>query len=236
MNIQKYFWAKITSEGKPGISVLEHMINVGNVAQSISEHSIDLLHRFNLSSEEIGALAALHDLGKISPGFQMKCDAWLHENNFHDIAKNNVWDTQMETDHGKVSHSALQIFLNEISLDSNIAKYVSAVLGAHHGRLNPPNDRGFKPCGAITENKTGIDWNTERELAAKTIWEIFKAHDINALSDTSPVLWWLAGLTSVADWIGSDERFFSSSKQVELISKKVIALNALEHRLSKPKN
>jgi hypothetical protein len=39
----------------------------------------------------------------------------------------------------------------------------------------------------------------------------------------------LAGLTSVADWIGSDERFFSSSKQVELISKKVIALNALDH-------
>src|SRR5690606_10105116 len=41
-------------------------------------------------------------------------------------------------------------------------------------------------------------------------WDYFKAKDMPIeLDDSSPSLWWFAGLTSVADWIGSDERFFS---------------------------
>lgn len=75
------FWAKTTPEDKPGISVYDHMINVGYVAQCIAESSPELLERFNVLASVVGALAALHDLGKISPGFQRKCEAWLEENN-----------------------------------------------------------------------------------------------------------------------------------------------------------
>jgi len=74
-----YFWAKTTSKGKPGISVLEHMLNVGYVADSIAESSPELLELFQIDSQSVGALAALHDLGKISPGFQRKCEEWLRE-------------------------------------------------------------------------------------------------------------------------------------------------------------
>ena len=106
-----YFWAKTTNDGKPGISVYDHMLNVGCVAKCIAELSPQLLERFQLQASVVGALASLHDLGKISPGFQRKCETWLEENGLVKVARNGCWNTAMELDHGKVSHSAIQEFL-----------------------------------------------------------------------------------------------------------------------------
>lgn len=211
----KNFWAKTTSDNKPGISVFQHMINVGCVAKRIAETSPELLIRFNLQSELVGALAALHDLGKISPGFQRKCIIWLKDNDLLTIDQKNCWDTGTEPDHGKVSHASIQDFLVSQGVGRSVAKYVAAVLGAHHGRLKYlPNDRGIKPpfIKPIIENVSGINWEMERQEYAKRMWGFF---DVGSFSDEflsgeSFALWWFAGLTSVADWIGSDERFFSA--------------------------
>lgn len=221
-----YFWAKSTPEGKPGISVCDHMMNVGCVARCIAEASPEILERFNLQSAAVGALAALHDIGKISPGFQRKCEAWLEENGLAKTARNGCWDTAMESDHGKVSHAAIQVFLSEAGLDRTTAKFVSAVLGAHHGRLNPPNDRGYRP---ISEAHSRIDWDGERMANAQMIWDrIAGSNNTITLSDDSPSLWWLAGLTSVADWIGSDERFFPPERRTGNIDVTSLAQNALD--------
>lgn len=117
-----HFWAKTTYEGKPGISVYEHMVNVGCVAKCIADASPTLLERFQLKSNIVGALAALHDLGKISPGFQKKCEAWLVENDLEKVSVTGCWDTSMEPDHGKVSHAAIQAFLLGIGIDRKTAK------------------------------------------------------------------------------------------------------------------
>lgn len=210
-----YFWAKTTSDGQPGLSVIDHMFNVGSVARCIAEASPGILDRFDLQIQVISALAALHDLGKISPGFQYKCEAWLSENDLLKIARNGCWDTAMESDHGKVSHSAIQKYLDEIGIPKKTAKFVSAILGAHHGRLNPPNDRGYHPPKLIVDSASRIDWDAERMEAARSIWDSLEGCNNLPLSltDASPSLWWLAGLTSVADWIGSDERFFPSERR-----------------------
>ena len=43
-------------------------------------------------------------------------------------------------------------------------------------------------------------------MPANAICKTFGANLAGLVADNeSPVLWWLAGLTSVADWIGSDE-------------------------------
>lgn len=207
------FWAKTTPDGMPGISVYNHMVNVGCVAQCIAETSQELLSRFYMRSSEIGALAALHDLGKISPGFQRKCIVWLQENDLVAIERNSCWDSSMEPDHGKVSHAAIQIFLTESGFDRTTANFISTVLGGHHGRLSRPNDRGYRPQKGIIEAYSGIDWALERKRNAQKVWDQFAEGDTNfSLSDDSSSLWWLAGLTSVADWIGSDERFFSPER------------------------
>ncbi len=223
------FWAKTTLEGKPGISVYDHMMNVGCVAQCIAEMLPGLLDRFHMRSFEVGALAALHDLGKISPGFQRKCEAWLEENGLMKIARNGCWDTAMETDHGKISHAAIQAFLVETGMDRKTAKFASAVLGAHHGRLSPPNDRGYRPQKLISDAASKIDWDTERKENARMAWAHFSGSSAEfSLSDDSPALWWLAGLTSVADWIGSDERFFSPERRTSNENVTTLARMALD--------
>lgn len=223
------FWAKTTADGKPGITVFNHMVNVGNVARYIGEISPSLLTRFALRTPEIGALAALHDLGKISPGFQRKCEAWLEENGLTIIARNCCWDTAAEPDHGKISHSSIQDFLTQQGIPRRVAKYLATVLGGHHGRIKfLPNDRGIRL--APTDNEAGgINWGQERLACARKIWECFKVEgSLETLDDENPALWWLAGLTSVADWIGSDEQFFPADVMSNADDAHFVARNALE--------
>src|SRR3990167_1871714 len=99
------FWAKTTRDNRPGMSVFEHMVNVGSVARSMVEATPGLLNIYQLEPSLVGAVAALHDLGKISPGFQRKCEAWLEERGLLEIARDGVWDTAMESHHGKVTHA-----------------------------------------------------------------------------------------------------------------------------------
>jgi CRISPR-associated endonuclease/helicase Cas3 len=226
--MQVEFWAKTTVNDQPGISVIEHMSDVGYVASCLAQIAPDLLNRFSIGVAEAGALAALHDLGKIAPGFQQKCRTWLQANRLVEIAQRWTWDTTMEPDHGKVTHAAVQTFLVSNGTNRRAAKFLSAVLGGHHGRLNPPNDRGFQPSKKISEQSSGIDWGQERDDAARTICEAFGANLKELSADSnSPVLWWLAGLTSVADWIGSDEMFFSPDGGVVRADRAVIAERAV---------
>ena len=222
------FWAKTTEEGKPGISVFDHMVNVGNVARYFAEISPSLLGRFTLPSTEIGALAALHDLGKISPGFQRKCESWLEENGLTQVARNGCWDTSTEPDHGKISHSAIQDFLVHQEIPRRVAKYLAAVLGGHHGRIKfLPNDRGIRLTPSDIESG-GINWGYERLACARQVWDCFEAgSSLGSLDEDNPALWWLAGLTSVADWIGSDERFFSNDPGFKEGDKSAAAKNAV---------
>lgn len=223
------FWAKTTPDGKPGISVYDHMLDVGWVAHCIAELSPEILNRFNLESKEIGVLAALHDIGKISPGFQRKCAAWLEENGLTKIDRNCCWDTAMEADHGKVSHAAIQSFLIESGFSRKTGKFLSAVLGAHHGRLNPPKDRGYRPQKLICETSSSIDWDAERKKNAQMIWDRLEGGISDLVfTDETPSLWWLAGLTTVADWIGSNEAFFSPDRRTENEDVAVLAQNALD--------
>jgi CRISPR-associated endonuclease/helicase Cas3 len=208
------FWAKTTDTGEPGISVYQHLINVGRVAQCLAETSPKLLSLFNLRTEEIGALSALHDLGKLSPGFERKSEKWLEENGLTKLDVNHGWKSIMEGNHGKVSHAVIQQYLNSIGVPRQTASFLACLLGAHHGRLTLPDERGYMPQKAITENYSGILWEQERQNTAERVWNVFGADKTKLeFSEDSPAYWWLAGLTTIADWIGSDEEFFPPEKE-----------------------
>ena len=77
-------WAKTTKDGYPGISARDHCLNVGCVAEALLALLPPQLHK--LIPHSAAALAALHDVGKVSPGFQVKSGAWLVQHSLRDRA------------------------------------------------------------------------------------------------------------------------------------------------------
>ncbi len=196
-----HFWAKTTPDGRPGIAVRDHCLNVGCVAEA-------LLRPWPPSLRELlppGAalLAALHDVGKISPGFQQKCPAWMGHPHFQPEAA--------ETNHAKVSQWFLQQWLGDNA--RKLKRWLMAV-GAHHGQSQGPWIKDARGGGVAIGPTGGPEWQAARRELADTLAAFFgPGTSPPPLPDTAPpndaVLGLLAGLVAVADWIGSDERFFS---------------------------
>jgi len=61
-------WAKTTKDRRPGISVRDHCLNVGCVAEALLAFLPRQLR--DLLPAGSASLAALHDIGKVSPAFK----------------------------------------------------------------------------------------------------------------------------------------------------------------------
>lgn len=119
-------WPTGPMAGKPALTVRDHCLNVGAVAEVILGP-----HRSMVPPSFLVWLAACHDIGKISPGFQSKCDAWLRLKGLNHLAQ--IWQTA-EGDHSKVSQFSLQHILRDrFALTEETAALWAAVAGMHHG-------------------------------------------------------------------------------------------------------
>lgn len=191
------FWAKTTADNQPGISVRDHCLNVGCVAEVLLDALPAAVHV--LVPPGAVTLSALHDVGKITLGFQAKCPAWLARPDAPKVSPGEIILTV--TDHALVS----QVFLQKTLPCA--ARLWAVAVGAHHGRPKGRNAR-------LTSLESQAAWaETHRKQLAQELSAIF-----GALPDTSPDarfalhhsdLWLLAGLITVADWIGSNETWFA---------------------------
>jgi len=176
-------WAKTTKDGKPGISVRDHCLNVGCVAEALLALLPQQLQK--LIPTGAATLAALHDLGKVSPGFQQKCD---------ECQLSFTRDAGYESRHQRIS----QIFLE--SVDNGRLRRWAEAAGAHHGRV-----QGYDAPGDLG----GKAWEQARQdlLAAllEAGFDPLPEHD----AEGDAPEWLLAGLITLADWLGSDENNFS---------------------------
>lgn len=200
-------WAKTLPDGCPGVSVRDHALNVGCVAEA-------LISRLPPSVRELlpagaATLAALHDVGKISPGFQQQCAAWS--------GRNKDWfkpDAGSEQRHGVVTGVVLYEYSR--SRWHNLASAV----GAHHGFIPGPT-----PVGNIG---TG-PWEEARFSLIEEMEGLFgKLPESDLKSEASR--WLLAGLIAVSDWVGSDETRFSPEDRGSLdkAAQSRIAAQAIE--------
>lgn len=226
------FWAKTTSDGLPCLSVFHHTLNVGNVAYHIALHRQSLFPRFRLSPLTIAVMAALHDIGKISQGFQSKCLAWLEQNGLTDTSVVQGWQS-CEKNHAKVSQFTVQnLLLDTGTLECESAYYWAVAVGAHHGYLHRPSDRN----GLVGE--TGMSkadnlpkdaaWEQQRQRVAKQLSEHLGPLPDMDIDRDFPGLWWLAGLISVADWIGSDTDNFPADRGLDSEASQQRARQAVE--------
>lgn len=196
------FWAKTLPNGTPGISVRDHCLNVGCVAEALIERLPQLVKA--LLPQGAATLAALHDVGKVSAGFQSKCPAHLEALGLAERAVAERWADPAFTDrdHAKISQWYLQPHLRRAG------RWALAV-GAHHGAIYGRLDGLYRPkdIAACREwEKAGRD-ALLAEFTAR-----FGNLPATAPREDAQDLWLLAGLISVADWMGSNEDFFPADR------------------------
>lgn len=188
MGFMKYedCWGKTTADNQPGLSVRDHCLNVGCVAEALRVMLPP--HLRVLLPPGAVTLAAMHDMGKVSPGFQQKCPAWLTRHHIQTAAASGS-----EEDHAKVSQFTLQ------GLVADSLRLWAAVIGAHHGKIK--GDR----ITCISENNHA-SWEVERRWLVKELMAAFGP--LPSEPGDEAALWMTAGLITVADWIASDEELF----------------------------
>lgn len=184
--------AKTTIEGGPGIDVISHCVTVGRVAQVLIDTlPKDLQNRMTVLS--VPVVAALHDVGKVSPTFQEKIHRGIsgYIPNSHEALVNvNPEHEQQWGGHAGTSLATLKTL--------GWPTWAQIVVGQHHGFLPYVTmDSTASPMG-------GSAWHKEREQVCESITNVLG--DSRPPIDTSDVDILIAsGITTVADWIASAE-------------------------------
>lgn len=156
----------------------------------------------------LATVVGLHDIGKAIPGFQGKWDAGQAAD---EIAGLTFPPRLLSVDaHDRASAFELRMLLAP-ALGAH-ASAVAAAVAAHHGYAFLPDEiKGARRVGEPTP------WASARRELFDAYWSTLAPAP---LPDDAPgfdlPLWsWLAGLTSVADWIGSNVEWFAMSQRAE---------------------
>ena len=144
-------------------------------------------------------LIACHDLGKACPGFQYK---WR---NLSGLDGGASPDTTIN--HAFVSQVELLPLLLELGWPEDTAELVADAVGCHHGERASPNT-----IGSLEGNRRALgkpEWREARRAIFGALIEVLApTTPPTKITLTGPDFMLLAGLTSFADWIGSNELYF----------------------------
>lgn len=180
--------AKTCPDGSPGTSVFDHCRYAGYVAEGLFALLPPSVRR--TLPPETPFLVALHDIGKVSPGFEGKY--------FSDLLKEKApkWAREfvnggVVTNHASIGAKALKS-LFALESDHPLVRAVAA----HHGFA--PARLDFTRDGAWQDERVALIRALEKEFGVTKEW---------MPTDDIPVDL-LAGITCVADWVASDENFF----------------------------
>ena len=135
--------------------------------------------------------AGLHDIGKASPVFQAR----------------ESFSIPKPTPHGVVSAHVLRSLLTDppFALDSTLASMVADAVGGHHGTFASSKEIG----GVRGPHRGSESWQALRARLAADLAAALGADGLYPPTALDPVrAAWLAGLVSVADWIGSNATYF----------------------------
>ncbi|MCX5815774.1 MAG: CRISPR-associated helicase Cas3' [Proteobacteria bacterium] len=146
-------------------------------------------------------IVACHDIGKACPGFQYK---WP-EAPMTGLQLPRSPDTKIN--HAFVSQIVLTELLYERGWPYELAGLVADAVGCHHGeRANPTTLYSLEGNRRALGNP---EWVDARHGLFKSIQEVFHPDRVPSKESLSgPDFMLLSGLTSFADWIGSNEDWF----------------------------
>lgn len=206
-------WAKTDASGKPGLSVLDHCRVVGHVAKAL----LDFLPTSTVQrlGDNPVLAAALHDVGKVSPGFQLKYFRNVLARQGHSLGNHS--SENYESDHAQIGACALWQFMGN-SYDIPV---IVKTVAMHHGSIRKvtlPTDEG--------EIFGGEPWSVERKRLIEHLVHVFGPVSTTPMDAGQCRL--LSGLVTIADWIGSDENLFSPQSISSARSLTELAIRSVE--------
>lgn len=228
------FWAKTTHDKDKHPDAFHplicHLIDVSSVTQKMWDKVLSgaeknrIAEAFGfktdlyLAGKIVSFIAGLHDLGKCSPPFTLRGQNDSDENQTKRLLKlyentgfyESYAEPARKAPHGYVTACELpEILSEEFHFPSELINDISILIGGHHGIF----PRAVQLQDLALEKFVGnAHWKTaRRELAVKLAETLEIPKNINF--DNKPNLknadiMILAGLVSVADWIGSNTEFF----------------------------
>ena len=202
-------WAKT---GKPGDDqwhpLILHMLDVAASADAILAREPEstrnrianiLDMKWEYARPWLLLVIACHDLGKACPGFQCK---WK---NLTGMDAGRSPNTQIN--HAFVSQIDLAALLMDSGWPDELAEQVADAAGCHHGERASPNtlDHLMGDRRALGNSV----WTEARRSLLQALLGVFKPGNAPIREKLSgPDFMLLSGLTSFADWIGSNEAWF----------------------------
>jgi CRISPR-associated endonuclease/helicase Cas3 len=220
------FWAKTSKNEKlPNAfhPLICHLIDVAVVTRKMWQRVLPNAAKnrtnqaFGIENAEdlVAFIAGLHDLGKCSPPFALR---GLHENKqTKELLKlyrgtpfeMSSVNPSKEAPHGYVTAVELpQILESKFGLNSKIIHQISIMIGGHHGVFPTSQKLNNLKMESFIGNH---HWKNARRELAETLADLLNIKPLaineNAKLDNGTIMI-LAGLVSVADWIGSDTQFF----------------------------
>ena len=203
----RVLWAK-TGEGGSWHPLICHMIDVAMVARHLWREVLSPAARARLATELglsaahaeawIAFWAGLHDIGKASPAF-----AALKSRVRGEAVKAALRCPSPIDDsphHGEITTHVLRPLLPELGLTPALAAQVAAVVGGHHGVFASHDRVQAVAISAVG----GPRWDRARRSLTQALADVLgvrpTALSIRMTNSTAMIL---AGLVSVADWIGS---------------------------------
>lgn len=214
-----YLWAKLSVQEKKWLPLTVHMRDSASVASYLwdrwlSESTKSLIDNSLKDSEPsvhplnlIMFLAASHDLGKASPGFQIKAS-----NQAPDIlerVKNSGFSVKNGINPSEMPHATVSMAIME---RNGLDRSVAVIAGGHHGA--PPSRDDIKPARmSAYSNNTGFKdevWaDVQNDLLTLALESSGLDYDnIKGLSLPVNVQDVLTGIVIIADWLASNKLFF----------------------------
>lgn len=211
-------WAKSGEADDAFHPLLLHLLDVAACAEVILSREPEATRQRMASILELPweqarpwllLLIAAHDLGKASPRFQAK---WEGAGTILQTAglplPANV-DTRFP--HGVATLLILSEMLLERDWPEDLSEQVADAVGCHHGERAAPSEcanLSLDGCRGQSEL-----WRNARRLIFEALLATFRPGTVPLKAGMNgPDFMLLAGLTSFADWIGSNETWFTFGK------------------------
>lgn len=181
------------------VAAVAHELIDGALPQALTDDLLSPCGGMSVTAKEVAFIVACHDLGKLTPGFQAKVPTLRARIELTGAD----FPADAETNHAYATAMLGPSLLGDAGIDLETARYTIAVVAAHHGAFQ----KLFGPT--LARHFGGPLWQEVRTRCVASL-----RHAIGAVPDRFtdvPSERWLmamAGLTVLADWIGSNTEYF----------------------------